>query len=198
MRIRKPFAAAFVLLLFFSAAAGFSPPDYKIPSYKESDKVLHFVAFFLLTLTFYWIFETARRKVLQLTFTVVTLGLGCVSEIVQGALPIDRIFDYYDILANVMGSVSALALCNWYHKRMNERKRAARGYGAVPGDDELDVELGENVEGQESGVVRPTVDEELERWDENAEDWDTTEPEPANGKAQAEDGDLGDGKKRND
>jgi len=111
---------------------------------------------------------------------------------------IDRIFDYYDILANVMGSVSALALCNWYHKRMNERKRAARGYGAVPGDDELDVELGENVEGQESGVVRPTVDEELERWDENAEDWDTTEPEPANGKAQAEDGDLGDGKKRND
>lgn len=113
---------------------------------------------------------------------------------------IDRIFDYYDILANVMGSVSALALCNWYHKRMNERKRAARGYGAVPGDDVLDVELGENVEGQESGVVRPTVEEELDRWDENAEDWESTEPEPeaAHGKAQDEDGDLGDGKKRSD
>jgi hypothetical protein len=81
---------------------------------------------------------------------------------------------------------------------MLERKRAARGYGAVPGDDDLDVELGENVEGQESGVVRPTVDEELERWDENAEDWDTTEPEAASGKAQVDDGDLGDGKKRND
>jgi hypothetical protein len=111
---------------------------------------------------------------------------------------IHREFDYYDILANVLGSVSALALCNWYHKRMLERKRAARGYGAVPGDDDLDVELGENVEGQESGVVRPTVDEELERWDENAEDWDTTEPEAASGKAQVDDGDLGDGKKRSD
>lgn len=90
--------------------------------------------------------------------------------------------------------MSALALCNWYHKRMLERKRAARGYAAVAGED--DVELGEGIPRQESGVVRPTVDEELERWDENAEDWDTTEPEPA--KAQIEDGGLGDGKKRND
>jgi hypothetical protein len=82
---------------------------------------------------------------------------------------------------------------------MLERKRAARGYGAVPGEDDLDVELGENVEGQETGVVRPTVDEELERWDENAEDWETTEPEPANGKDSADEGgDLGGGKKRND
>jgi hypothetical protein len=118
-------------------------------------------------------------------------------------MQIHRDFDPYDVLANVLGSVSALVLCNWYHKRMLERKRAARGYGAVAGDDDIDVELGEGIGGQESGVVRPTVDEELERWDENAEDWDTTEPiepEPANGKAQAQadEGDLGDGKKRND
>ncbi|KAL5121137.1 hypothetical protein ACEQ8H_000988 [Pleosporales sp. CAS-2024a] len=184
MRFRKPFAAAFVLLIFISAAAGFSPPSYTIPTYKQSDKVLHFVAFFLITLSFYWIVETSRRKVLQLTFTVCTLGLGCVSEVVQGLLPIHRDFDYYDVLANGLGSVSALALCNWYHKRMLERKRAARGYGAVPGDDNLDVELGENIEGQESGVVRPTVEEELDRWDENEVDWESTEPEPTNGKAQ--------------
>jgi len=81
-------SAAFVLLIFISAAAGFTPPDYTIPTYKQSDKVLHFIAFFLLTLTFYWILETSRRKVLQLTFTVCTLGLGCVSEVVQGLLPV--------------------------------------------------------------------------------------------------------------
>lgn len=80
--------AAFVLLIVFSAAAGFTPSEYKIPSYKESDKVLHFIAFFLLTLSFYWIFETSRRKVLQLAFTVCTLLLGCVSEVVQGLLPV--------------------------------------------------------------------------------------------------------------
>lgn len=81
---------------------------------------------------------------------------------------------------------------------MLERKRAARGYGPVAGDDhDLDVELAEGVGGQESGVTRPTVEEELERWDENAEDWETTEPaEASNG--QAGTGDLGEGKKRND
>ncbi|KAH7345989.1 hypothetical protein BKA66DRAFT_602904 [Pyrenochaeta sp. MPI-SDFR-AT-0127] len=201
MRIRKPFAAAFTGLILISAAAGFSPPDYTIPSYKQSDKVLHFVAFFLLTLTFYWILETSRRKVLQLTFTVCTLGLGAASEVVQGLLPIHRDFDYYDIVANVLGSLLALAICNWYHKRMLERKRAARGYVAVVGDEDRDIELGEDVGGQESGIVRATVDEELDRWDENAEDWETTEPEGTNGKAQGlldDGGDLSDSKKRND
>ena len=82
---------------------------------------------------------------------------------------------------------------------MLERKRAARGYTAVAGDEDRDIELGESVDGQESGTIRPTVDEELERWDENAEDWDTTEPEAASGKPAPIDGDdLGDGKKRND
>ncbi|KAF2685499.1 hypothetical protein K458DRAFT_13100 [Lentithecium fluviatile CBS 122367] len=198
LRIRKPFAAAFIAIILISAAGGFSTPDYKIPTYGQSDKALHFVAFFALTLTFYWIIEAARRKVLQITFTVCTLGLGFASEIIQGLLPINREFDYYDILANVLGSVSAIALCNWYHKRMLERKRAARGYGAVAGDDhDMDVELGEGIGVQETGVERPTVDEELDRWDENAEDWDTTEPgDISNG--QTAGGDLGEGKKRND
>ena len=83
---------------------------------------------------------------------------------------------------------------------MLERKRAARGYGAVAGDDhDVNIELGEShaEDGQESGIVRPDVERELDNWDENAEDWDTTEPgETANG--QAEGGDLGDGKRRND
>jgi hypothetical protein len=80
---------------------------------------------------------------------------------------------------------------------MLERKRAARGYGAVAGDDfdERDVELGEGVGEQESGVVRPTVEEELDNWDENAEDWDTTEPEGTNGNLNDGVGDLGEAKR---
>ena len=49
---------------------------------------MHFVAFFLLTLAFYWILETSRRKVLQYTFIVCTIGLGVASEVVQGLLPV--------------------------------------------------------------------------------------------------------------
>jgi len=94
--------------------------------------------------------------------------------------------------------MTAIAMCNWYHKRMLERKRAARGYGAIADDDhDLDVELGEGIGEQETGIERPTVEQELERWDENAEDWDTTEPGDASN-TQAASGDLGDGKKRND
>ncbi|KAJ4300705.1 hypothetical protein N0V90_002793 [Kalmusia sp. IMI 367209] len=202
MRIRKPFAGAFAALIFISAAGGFAPPEYNaLPKIKQSDKALHFVAFFLLTLTFYWILETSRRKVLQLTFTICTLGLGIASEIVQALLPIERLFDYFDIVANVLGSLSALALCNWYHKRMLERKRAARGYGAVADEDhDLDIELGEireNIDGQETGIVRPNVDQELDNWDENAEDWDTTEPGDVL-TGQADGGDLGESKKRAD
>ena len=76
-------------MIFISAAGGFVPSEYnKVPTYKQSDKALHFVAFFALTLSFYWIFETSRRKVLQLTFTVCTLVLGLASEVVQGLLPV--------------------------------------------------------------------------------------------------------------
>ncbi|KAF2751654.1 hypothetical protein M011DRAFT_482485 [Sporormia fimetaria CBS 119925] len=178
MRIRKPFAASFIVLCLISALAGFSPNNYSLPTYKQSDKALHFIAFFAITLTFYWVLETSRRKVIQLTFAICTFGLGVASEVVQSLLPIGRPFDPYDVVANVLGSGAAIAVCNWYHKRMLERKRAARGYGAVAGDDfdERDVELGETGSGQETGVTRPTVEEELDRWDENAEDWEDTEP----------------------
>jgi len=198
MRIRKPFAAAFIAICLLSALLGFSPSDYKIPTYKQSDKALHFLAFFAVTVTFYWILETNRRKVIQLTFGVCTLGLGVASEVVQSLLPIGREFDPVDVFANVLGSGVGLALCNWYHKRMLERKRAARGYGAVAGDDfdERDIELGESTTGQETGVTRPTVEEELENWDDNAEDWEDTEQ--AAGKNVENGGDLGTAKRNND
>ena len=65
---------------------------------------------------------------------------------------------------------------------MLERRRAAKNYQIVPGDeiDDHDVELGEGVgtERQESGVIpatEPTVTQQLDNWDENAEEWDEDE-----------------------
>lgn len=63
--------------------------------------------------------------------------------------------------------------------RMLERKRLAKQYQIVPGEE--DVELGEGVSSQESGTVTttaaaPTLDEEVENWDENLEDgWEEDE-----------------------
>lgn len=115
-----------------------------------------------------------------------TAGLSIGSEFLQGLLPNDRDFDPYDILANVIGSTLALLLCSWYHKRMLERRRANKHYDIVPGEElgddlERDVELGEGIGTQETGTIpapsvneghKKTVTEELDSWDENAEDWE--------------------------
>jgi hypothetical protein len=88
------------------------------------------------------------------------------------------VFDVYDIVANIVGSLVALALSSWYHMRMLERKRLAKHYQVVPGDEEADLELGEGVGAQESGttsagVAAPTLEDEVDNWDENIEDaWD--------------------------
>jgi len=174
MRIRQYPTIAFCALVLVSAYLGLAPQT--IPSYKQSDKVLHFVTFLLLTLAFYWILETSRRRVLHVTIFICPVCLGIGSEIAQGLLPNGRTFDPYDILANVLGSLVALAASTWYHKRMLERKRSARTYALVPGEEE-DLELGEDV-GHEDGLTEvraQTLEEELDNWDENAEDWDADE-----------------------
>ncbi|TKA64864.1 hypothetical protein B0A55_10012 [Friedmanniomyces simplex] len=209
IRVRKPFAASFVLLLLAAAYLGLSDP--KLPQYGQSDKGLHFLTFFLLTLTFYWIIETSRRRVVHFTLLICTGALSIGSEILQALLPNGRAFDPFDILANVVGSALALGLSSWYHKRMLERRRKNKHYDIVPGeepgededvggDGQRDVELGVVGSGeQETGSVSvpveangqaeagaaqskatPDVSEALDNWDENAEDWDDGE------------GDLGD------
>jgi len=170
-----------VVSVIVAALLGLAPNQ--LPSYSQSDKVLHSVTFFIITTSFYWILETSRRRVVNLTLVICTAGLGIGSEILQGLLPNDRDFDLYDILANVIGSGLALLACSWYHKRMLERRRQSKTYDIVPGEelDEQDLELGEGVgtSEQETGVIdvsQPSVTEQLDNWDENAEEWDEDEP----------------------
>ncbi|KAH8880382.1 hypothetical protein GQ53DRAFT_755204 [Thozetella sp. PMI_491] len=217
MRIRLPFAGVFFLLLLIAGYAGLT--SLAIDTY-INDKVLHLLTFFLLTIAFYWIIDTNRRRTLNLTLIVCTAGLSVGSEVLQHLLPNDREFDIQDILANVVGSLAGLGLCSWYHKRMLERKRQQKQYNAVPGEDdeEEDLELGEGVGGgHEEGVAdsgsgagtgdrNMTLEEEVDNWDENAVDaWDeddlgdigttTATGKGTDTKASAGDGNL---KKRDD
>lgn len=199
MRIRTPFAGAFLFLLLIAGYAGLTP--MQLGQY-VNDKVLHFITFFLLTLVFYWIIDTNRRRIVHLTVIVCTIVLGVGSEFLQSFLPNDRHFDMYDIVANVFGSLLAIALCTWYHKRMLERRRQRKHYNAVPGEDEADLELGE---GQETGVVEAqthsrTLEEEVDNWDENhVDEWEEDEvPEASGALVDEGSGDLGESKKRVD
>ncbi len=148
-----------------------------------NDKVLHLLTFFLLTVAFYWILDTNRRRTLNVTLIVCTACLGVGSEFLQALLPNGREFDLFDIVANVVGSLVGLGLCSLYHKRMLERKRLRKQYNAVPGEDgEEDLELGEGIGGDhEEGIMESSggagagetalsLEEEVDNWDENAVD----------------------------
>lgn len=127
---------------------------------------------------------------LHITLFVCTFALGVGSEVLQGLLPNDREFDPWDVLANVAGSLAALGLASAYHRRSVERRRRAK-YSALTGEGiegTDDLELGEagvlagrsNEDGHDDqptgfvAVAPRTVQEELDNWDENAEDeaWD--------------------------
>jgi hypothetical protein len=71
---------------------------------------------------------------------------------------------------------------------MLERKRLSKSYTLVPGegDEDIDLELGEGVGAQEDGIVGSrgqvgaagtglTLEQEVDNWDENAEDWEEDE-----------------------
>ncbi|KAK5943578.1 hypothetical protein PMZ80_004586 [Knufia obscura] len=209
MRIRLPFAFSFLLILLLASSAGLLPhsalpqtPEAArpyIPS--QSDKALHFLTFFALTASFYFIFDIARRRTIHITLVVCTLILGAGSEIAQGLLPNQRDFDGWDVVANVLGSLGALGLANMYHKRSIERRRLAK-YSALTGEGiEEDLELGEGpgvvgsgaVGEHETGVVSidgpnagrgkaQSVEEELDNWDENQpDDWSDDENATMNG-----------------
>ncbi|KAK2589856.1 hypothetical protein QQS21_012465 [Conoideocrella luteorostrata] len=200
MRIRLPFAGVFLLLLLIAGYAGLTKLQLGL---YVNDKALHVLTFFVLTIVFYWIVDTNRRRTLNMTLVVCTLCLGVGSEFVQSFLPNDRDFDLYDIVANVVGSLSGLGLCSLYHKRMLERKRQQKTYNVVPGDDNDDVEL---ESGQETGITNAeagpsrgrTLEEEVDNWDENApDDWDDDDG-PRSSAPHVDGADIGDAKKRTD
>ncbi|MCJ1233099.1 hypothetical protein MMC14_001054 [Varicellaria rhodocarpa] len=171
MRIRLPFAASFTILLLLSAYLGLTPLN--LSTSPVNDKLLHLLTFFLLTLTFYWILDTTRRRALNITFPLITAFFGIASEFLQAFLPNGRQFDVLDIVANVVGSGAALGICTWYHRRMLERKRKRKfeeGYVPVDGEGEGDLELGEGggIGAQETGVIAGEEEEE----DESGEAWD--------------------------
>jgi len=184
MRIRFPFAGAFFVLLLLAAWLGLLPHDATTSPYQPNDKVLHLLSFFVLTLVFYWIIDASRRRALNFSLMVCTALLGIGSEVVQALLPNGRQFDPFDIVANVVGSLAACGICSLYHKRMLERRRAAKYSVLAGGEGDEDVELGESsrgADGQETGVTGgPSLDQEIENWDENAEDaWDEEDGQTA-------------------
>lgn len=120
MRIRLHVALALCIAAGGFLYLGFA--DLKLPH----DKAIHFGAFLLMTTLFYWTLDLPRRRLITTTFLVCTLFGSTASEFAQGYLAKNRQFDPNDIAANISGSLIALGLCAFYHRRLLERRRQAR------------------------------------------------------------------------
>lgn len=124
MRIRTPIFVAFLLSCAASAYLGLIKTDIISGGH---DKIAHLVAFFVLTLLFYWSIDTVRKRAVTLTFNVCTLAASLGSEVIQHfATSGERKFDIYDVAANIVGSSIALILSFLYHGRLLARRKQQR------------------------------------------------------------------------
>lgn len=114
-----------------------------------SDKLLHFVCFYIATLLFYCIWDVDtevlrsapsqfwQKLPILLTFYTCFIVGGIGSEIVQGLLPY-KIFDWADILANIAGCVLGLWTSWHVEKRIREKRELRRLYTPLDFDDAAD------------------------------------------------------------
>lgn len=80
------------------------------------DKAVHFVVFGVLTAEAYHIVESAVWPALTL---VGSITASVALEMVQHLVNPVRVFDPYDLVCNVCGTVVAWAACVWYHGHAN-------------------------------------------------------------------------------
>lgn len=109
---------AYVVLLFIATLI----PSDSIPSgsdswfsifkFNHSDKIVHFIMFFGLTLLLYFAYNSFKK----IGYITIPVTMGIVIEILQHLMGSGRTFDIWDIAANTMGTLTAFLLL---HKFQN-------------------------------------------------------------------------------
>ncbi len=96
--------------------AGASIIKLESSSQPGSDKVLHFIGFFILTLILIFTFESYKAKrSMSITF-ITALIIGFIIEFMQRGIP-GRTFSLLDVLADLLGIVLALVLRWSFYKQ---------------------------------------------------------------------------------
>ena len=104
VHLRPVPAAGLATSVLVSAFCGFHPQSGLIPA---NDKVQHFISFFCMALSFYWLLDVSKRRATQLSLTTMLLA-SVVSEYAQAVITPSRLFDPMDIAANIIGSLAAI------------------------------------------------------------------------------------------
>lgn len=88
-------------------------------SFKNSDKVAHFIAYFVLT--FFWLLASFKLKSIKKTHVaLLCLLFGIIIEVLQSEMTSYRSCEYLDMVANLVGVLVGLLIFNYLFKKRKE------------------------------------------------------------------------------
>lgn len=109
---RKSFLLVFwIFLILFLCLVSFKE-SINIKPVSHTDKIVHFIFYFVLTLLLYFNLRKLITKecFLCLTCFLISGIFGCFIEFLQETLTKNRFFETKDIIANIFGTIIAIAL----------------------------------------------------------------------------------------
>lgn len=109
-----PGIALTAIIYFLSTADGQDLPSVDIVNF---DKLAHAACYFVYTLSLVFIFDSDRRHSRKLICALWAILFGVAMEYLQDAFHASRHFDVYDIIANSLGAILALAVLPLLFKR---------------------------------------------------------------------------------
>ncbi len=113
----KTIAVIWTLLIFYLCLNDAS--DLPIVSIKNIDKIIHFVFYFVFV--FLWIKSINPISIYYfLMVVIVAIILGISIEFLQEKFTQNRVFDWYDIIANSMGAITSFIIVIFYQSVQNK------------------------------------------------------------------------------
>lgn len=103
------FATAIIITVAIAYLSLMKVPQNQ-PIFKISDKILHAVAYFVLT--FSWLLAFYKKKTIKHLLIAGCVFYGILLEVLQGTLTDYRYAEYLDMVANTIGVLLALIVFN--------------------------------------------------------------------------------------
>ena len=106
-----------IIIFLLSTVFGAKVPN-PMPELISPDKLGHLLAYFVLSVSFLWAFAQTKQLNRRLAFWVVITcaSYGIVLEFVQFAFFPERYFEWWDMLANLVGALLAILIIRFINK----------------------------------------------------------------------------------
>lgn len=119
MKVYIPAIVWAIIILVLSGLPGQNLPQFNFGSLFEADKIGHFGVYFILSLCLFWAFFKQKRLNAHFAFLAILISssYGILMEIGQYSIFPGRYFEFFDIVANIIGSISSLIFFKFINTR---------------------------------------------------------------------------------